>query len=65
MDFYLWCGEMVFLGGYFGVGKSILFKLICVIECLIDGKISFNGYDIIWILNKDIFFLCCNIGIVF
>lgn len=63
--FYMQLGEMVFLIGYFGVGKSIFLKLICGIEWFSVGKIWFSGYDIMCLKNCEVLFLCCQIGMIF
>lgn len=50
---------MVYFMGYFGVGKSMLLKLIMGIECINGGSIEFNGYDIICFVLYELLFLCC------
>lgn len=65
VDFHLKRGEMAFLGGHSGAGKSTMLKLICAIERPTDGRVWFNDHDITRIPAKDIPFLRRNIGIVF
>lgn len=65
VNFYIVLGEMVFLIGYFGVGKSMLFKFISLMECLIVGCVFINGYDFNVIICWDIVYICCDIGMIF
>ena len=65
VDFKLGSGEMAFLGGHSGAGKSTFLKLICAIEQVSDGSILFNGHDITRLAEKDVPFLRRSIGIVF
>lgn len=58
-------GEMVYLRGHSGAGKSSLLKLIAAIERPTLGKIYFNEQNISNISHHDIPFLRRQIGMIF
>lgn len=65
ITFALQPGEMAFLTGHSGAGKSTLLRLICGLECVNDGHIYFNNFDITRINKKELPFLRRHIGMIF
>lgn len=65
IDFHDKAGQMTFLTGHSGAGKSTFLKLICALTRPSDGSIYFNGHNITRLSNRDIPFLRRQIGIVF
>ncbi|CRK85756.1 Cell division ATP-binding protein FtsE [Candidatus Providencia siddallii] len=65
IDFCLFPGELVFISGHSGAGKSTFLKLILGIELLSSGSILFNGYDISCLKKHEIPFLRRQIGSIF
>lgn len=51
--------------GFLGVGKLIFIRLMYCEEKVIKGNLIVVGYDLMKIKNKEVFYLCCEIGIVF
>ena len=58
-------GEMVYLRGHSGAGKSSLLKLIAAIERPTLGRIYFNNQNITNISRNDIPYLRRQIGMIF
>lgn len=65
VNFHLRQGEMAFLTGHSGAGKSTMLKLITVIERASAGRVSINGYDIAKVGPKHVPFLRRHIGMIF
>jgi len=65
VNFHLRKGEMAFLTGHSGAGKSPLLKLIPVIERATAGKVSINGHNISHVGPKHVPYLRRNIGVIF
>jgi cell division transport system ATP-binding protein len=65
VDFHLKQGEMAFLTGHSGSGKSTILKLISLMERPTTGRILLNGNDISNIKGNDIPYLRRHIGMIF
>ena len=65
VSFRLEAGEMAFLTGHSGAGKSSLLKLITLIERASSGQIAVNGQNLSRIGRRGIPRLRRNIGIIF
>ncbi len=65
ISFRLEAGEMAFLTGHSGAGKSSLLKLITLIERASSGQITVNGQNLARIGRRGIPALRRNIGIIF
>ena len=65
VTFHLQPGEMAFLTGHSGAGKSPLLKLIGGIERPSAGKIWFSGHEISRLKNREVPFLRRQIGMIF
>ena len=58
-------GEMVFLTGHSGAGKSTMLKLISLMERPSVGKVRINGHDLSSITRSDIAYIRRDIGMIF
>ncbi|MBO7380998.1 MAG: ATP-binding cassette domain-containing protein [Neisseriaceae bacterium] len=58
-------GEMVFIAGHSGAGKSTILKLIAGIIKPTSGKVSINGHNIGSLSDDQLGYLRQHIGIVF
>ena len=58
-------GEMVFIAGHSGAGKSTILKLIAGIIKPTSGKVSINGHNIGALSDDQLGYLRQHIGIVF
>ncbi len=65
ISFQLEAGEMAFLTGHSGAGKSSLLKLITLIERASGGQILINGQNLARLGRRGIPHLRRNIGIIF
>ncbi|HHS84239.1 MAG TPA: cell division ATP-binding protein FtsE [Gammaproteobacteria bacterium] len=65
ISFHLKAGEMAFLTGHSGAGKSSLLKLITLIERASGGQILINGQNLARLGRRGIPHLRRNIGIIF
>ncbi|MBA2710985.1 MAG: cell division ATP-binding protein FtsE [Tatlockia sp.] len=65
IDFSLYKGEMVFLTGHSGAGKSTFLKLIAMIEAPTSGQIIVNGLHLNQLKKKDIAAYRSSLGITF
>jgi len=65
LSFQLGKGQMAFLTGHSGAGKSSLLKLIPVFERVTQGEILVNGLNLNRVSNKKIPFVRRQIGMVF
>ena len=65
VSFRLEAGEMAFLTGHSGAGKSSLLKLITLIERASAGQIVVNGHNLTRLGRREIPRLRRNIGIIF
>tara|TARA_R110002167_G_scaffold118143_8_gene294546 strand:- start:27678 stop:28373 length:696 start_codon:yes stop_codon:yes gene_type:complete len=65
VDFHIEPGEMAFLTGHSGAGKSTILKLISIMERPTVGKVFINGYDLGAIERKQIAYIRRDIGMIF
>ena len=65
VSFRLEAGEMAFLPGHSGAGKSSLLKLVTLIERASSGQIVVNGHNLARLGRREIPRLRRNIGIIF
>jgi len=65
INFSLDRGEMAFLTGHSGAGKSSLLRLIALIERPSSGRLCVYGKDLSKVKSRQVPFLRRNIGIVF
>lgn len=65
VSFHLNRGEMAFLSGHSGAGKSSLLKLLLRIEPVTRGEITINGAPIGLLSHKGVMLMRRNIGMVF
>ncbi len=65
VSFQLEAGEMAFLTGHSGAGKSSLLKLITLIERASGGQIVVNGHNLTRMGRREIPRLRRSIGIIF
>ena len=65
VSFQIEKGEMIFVAGHSGAGKSTVLKLIAGITKPSSGKVWMNGRDIGSLNDNQIGFLRQHIGIVF
>ncbi len=65
INFALDRGEMAFLTGHSGAGKSSLLRLIALIERPSSGRLSVYGKDLSKVKPRQVPFLRRNVGIVF
>ncbi|OGT65788.1 MAG: cell division ATP-binding protein FtsE [Gammaproteobacteria bacterium RIFCSPHIGHO2_12_FULL_45_9] len=65
VSFELGAGEMAFLTGHSGAGKTTLFKLIASIERPTSGQIYVDGLSLTRLSTRSIPFLRRRIGLIF
>jgi cell division transport system ATP-binding protein len=65
VDFHIEPGEMAFLTGHSGAGKSTILKLISIMERPTVGKVFINGHDLGAIERKQIAYIRRDIGMIF
>ena len=65
VNFHLQKGEMAFLTGHSGSGKSTMLELISLMERPTTGRIVLNGNDISQIKGNNIPYLRRHIGMIF
>ncbi|MET1219320.1 MAG: cell division ATP-binding protein FtsE [Glaciecola sp.] len=65
VDFHIENGEMAFLTGHSGAGKSTILKLISLMERPSAGKVFINGHDLGELSRKDIPYIRRDIGMIF
>jgi cell division transport system ATP-binding protein len=65
VNFHLQKGEMAFLTGHSGSGKSTMLELISLMERATTGRIVLNGNDISQIKGNNIPYLRRHIGMIF
>jgi cell division transport system ATP-binding protein len=65
VDFQIEPGEMAFLTGHSGAGKSTILKLISIMERPTVGRVLINGHDLNVIGRKDIAYIRRDIGMIF
>jgi len=65
VSFHLKRGDMAFLTGHSGAGKSSLLKLVALIERATRGQILINGQNLGGITRRKIPYYRRNIGIIF
>ncbi|SCZ53303.1 cell division ATP-binding protein FtsE [Thiohalomonas denitrificans] len=65
VDFHLAPGEMAFLTGHSGAGKSSLLKLIALIERASSGQVLVGGQNLARVKSRHIPFHRRRIGIIF
>ena len=65
VSFSLAAGEMTFLTGHSGAGKSTVLKLISLMERPTTGRVLINGHDLKRIKRKQIAYARRDIGMIF
>jgi cell division transport system ATP-binding protein len=65
LSFTLADGEMAFLTGHSGAGKSTVLKLITLIERASSGQVSVNGQNLAGVGSRRVPYLRRNIGMIF
>jgi len=65
LNFHMEKGEMAFLTGHSGAGKSSLLKLIMLMERASRGQVSVDGKDLAKVSRRQIPYYRRNIGVVF
>jgi len=65
VSFHLPQGEMAFLTGHSGAGKSSLLKLIALLERSSRGQVLINNYNLSKVSRRNIPYFRRNIGIIF
>lgn len=65
LSFNIERGELVFLAGHSGAGKSTILKLIAGIETASEGRIMINGIDLTKISQNYRTFIRQHIGFIF
>ena len=65
VNFELETGEMAFLTGHSGAGKSTILKLISLMERPSVGEVFINGHDLNQLRRKDIPYVRRDIGMIF
>ena len=65
VDFHIEPGEMAFLTGHSGAGKSTILKLISIMERPTVGKVLINGHDLGHVTRKQIAYIRRDIGMIF
>jgi len=65
ISFHIDKGEMAFITGHSGAGKSSLLKLITIIERTSRGEVILDGKNLSRVSNRQIPYLRRKIGIVF
>lgn len=65
VSFHMPAGQMAFLTGHSGAGKSSLLKLIALLERSTRGQVLINGQNLAKISRRRIPYFRRNIGIIF
>jgi len=65
VSFHLAQGEMAFLTGHSGAGKSSLLKLIALLERTSRGQVLINNYNLAKVSRRNIPYFRRNVGIIF
>ena len=65
VSFHIAQGEMAFLTGHSGAGKSSLLKLIALLERSSRGQVLINNYNLAKVSRRNIPYFRRNIGIIF
>lgn len=65
VSFHLDQGEMAFLTGHSGAGKSSLLKLIALLERSSRGQVLINNFNLAKVSRRNIPYFRRNIGIIF
>lgn len=65
VSFHLAQGEMAFLTGHSGAGKSSLLKLIALLERASRGQVLINNYNLAKVSRRNIPYFRRNVGIIF
>lgn len=65
VSFHITPGEMVFLTGHSGAGKSSLLKLIALLERSSRGQVIVNNQNLTKVSRRNIPYFRRNIGIIF
>ncbi len=65
VSFAIGRGEMIFVAGHSGAGKSTILKLIAGIARPTSGKVLINGHDLGRLSDNQLCYLRQHIGIVF
>ena len=58
-------GEMIFIAGHSGAGKSTILKLIAGLIKPTSGKVKVNNHDLSVLSDNQLGYLRQNIGIIF
>lgn len=65
VSFHIAQGEMAFLTGHSGAGKSSLLKLIALLERSSRGQVLINNFNLAKVSRRNIPYFRRNIGIIF
>lgn len=65
ISFHIEQGEMAFLTGHSGAGKSSLLKLIALLERSSRGQVLINNFNLAKVSRRNIPYFRRNIGIIF
>jgi cell division transport system ATP-binding protein len=65
VSFHIEPGEMAFLTGHSGAGKSTILKLISIMARPTVGKVLINGHDLNTITRRQIAYIRRDIGMIF
>lgn len=65
INMHLDAGEMAFLTGHSGAGKSTMLKLISLVERATRGEVKVNGTDLAKVANRKVPFVRRQIGMIF
>lgn len=65
VSFQIAKGEMVFLTGHSGAGKSTILKLISMIERASTGRVMINNVDLSKITRRQVPYVRRDIGVIF
>ena len=65
VSFEIGAGEMVFITGHSGAGKSTVFRLLAAIEKPTSGSIVVNGQNLAALRKRAVPYLRRNLGLIF
>ena len=65
VSFEIDAGEMVFITGHSGAGKSTVFRLLAAIEKPTSGSIVVNGQNLAALRKRAVPYLRRNLGLIF
>ena len=65
VSFEIGAGEMVFITGHSGAGKSTVFRLLAAIEKPTSGSIVVNGQNLAALRKRAVQYLRRNLGLIF